>query len=234
MRNLSSVAGSLSNSSILTNKLHVFGCWFDSEHQLSVLEPNSGREIARVSRSDGAWMEAAVAAALRASHDWRLIDAEERLLVLYQLASEMKTHLADLALIAEAELGGQPSGHRDQILDAIQHLDCLSRVTSPSSAASSAVSPSVVAIDSITPFSDLVQHLGASVLRGSPLIAVTSRVCSISVLAIARLSTSCGFSPGLFQVLPGDIEELCSQTASHQCIGSVIFTPPPDEGACPQ
>jgi len=105
----------LAEPSLLKTEALLGGAWTGGDDRFPVIDPATGRELARVPNLDAAAAEAAIAAAAAAWPAWRERSAKERAAVLMRWYALVQQHAEDLARIMTAEQGKPLAEARGEI-----------------------------------------------------------------------------------------------------------------------
>ena len=127
----SAVAEKSASARVLPN--FIDGCWIPAQtaSHLDVTNPANGEVLARVPLSGAADVEAAVAAATVALHDWRGRAVGERTEFIFALREQFRRRIDDLAASITREGGKVLSDARAEVTRAIEVLEvaCASPMT---------------------------------------------------------------------------------------------------------
>lgn len=187
---------------------------------IDVLEPATGKSLARVARADASDVRCACAHAKRAQKAWAVLPYAERAAVFRKAAALLETHRATCAEWIVRETGGIPPKAMFEI-DSVLHLlhEAASMLTQPrglllpsregSTSIARRVPHGVVGVISPFNFPFLLTSRAALpalatgnavVLKPDPRTPVTGGVL------LALLLEAAGLPAGVFHMLPGDAE----------------------------
>ncbi|MCM8595311.1 aldehyde dehydrogenase family protein [Accumulibacter sp.] len=189
----------------------------------AVRDPRNGRVLRRTPLCGVDEAGAVIDSACQAVDHWQTVPRTERGQLLAALADALAGYDAHFAGLIDEESGKGEALATAEVADAVHLL----RDTSAESgrAAADAGHPHVVAVvsDDQTPLLGLLRHAVPALLAGATVIIKPSPKAPSAAFAFAELTAQCGFPPGVFNLLQGDlaaIEGLCADDR----LGELRFT----------
>ncbi|MEA2723519.1 MAG: alpha-ketoglutaric semialdehyde dehydrogenase [Gemmatimonadales bacterium] len=204
----------------------------------SKLSPGTGRALCSVARSRAADVEAAVAAARRASVAWAAATPVHRGDLLRDLAFAMRDHREDLAYLVHTETGKSLKDSRGETAAAIEMGFFVAgegrrfygRTTTsavPNKTAQTIRQPLGVAgliIAANTPIANVAWKVFPALLCGNAAVLKPSEDTPVTAWAFARLATTIGLPPGVLNVVHGYGEEAGGPLVESPDVDVVSFT----------
>ncbi|RWE19239.1 MAG: NAD-dependent succinate-semialdehyde dehydrogenase [Mesorhizobium sp.] len=231
-------SASLRRSDLWQTRAHVDGAWLSKSEKLSVVDPATGEELARVAACDLPDVDDAVCVARSAFMRWRDVLPSERGAHLRRWAAGMRENAEDLAVIVTCEQGKPLAEARGEIAYAASFLDWFAAEgeraygeTIPSHLAGSrlAVDMQPVGVTAaITPWNFpsamITRKAGAVLAAGCTMIVKPAPETPLSALALARLAEEAGLPAGVFQVITGEAPPLTKRLLENSDVRAFSFT----------
>lgn len=223
---------------LLECRSYIAGAWVCGEATAPVVDPATGRPVARVAQCDAGWIDRAVDAAAAAFESWRGTLALERGARLREWAALIRRHADDLAMLIVAEQGKPLKEARGEIAYGAGFLDWFAAegertygetipAHKPGSHLSVMLQPVGVAA-AITPWNFphamITRKAGAALAAGCPVIVKPAPETPLSALALARLAAEAGLPGGVFQVVIGDAAVLAARLMGDARVRALSFT----------
>ncbi|MDA8016260.1 MAG: CoA-acylating methylmalonate-semialdehyde dehydrogenase [Thermoanaerobaculia bacterium] len=202
---------------------------------LPVIEPATGRTLARVPLSNAEDLDRAVAAAALAQRDWAAQPLKDRVQVLYRLKHLAERDLDRLADVITKENGKTMDESRASVLRAIECIEFAASLPQVALGRVLEVSPGVECkttrtplgvVAGITPFNFPFMvplwMVPMAIGLGNAFVLKPSEQTPLSALELARLFAEAGLPAGIFSVVHGAqaiVEGICD----HPGIAAVGF-----------
>lgn len=214
------------------------GRWIMSGQRDVVVDPATGDEIAEVSRCNAADVTLAIEAAERSFANWRGLLPTKRGAILRALASLMRHHSEELAILVTSEQGKPLTEARHEIEYGAAFLEWFAAEgeraygeTIPGHRVGSLLHVRMQPIGvaaAITPWNFpvamITRKAGAALAAGCPIIVKPAPETPLSALAVARLAEEAGVPPGVFQILVGASIELSAPLLRDTRVRALSFT----------
>nr|XP_055066749.1 succinate-semialdehyde dehydrogenase, mitochondrial isoform X2 [Misgurnus anguillicaudatus] len=218
---------------LLRTEGFIDGRWVSAASTFPVLDPATGKEIARVSDCGTKEAQNAVNAAYKAFHTWKDHTAKERSILLRKWFDLITQHKEDLAKLITAECGKPMKESLGEIAYSAAFLEWFSEEARrvygdvvPSSAKDRKiviVKQPVGVASIITPWNFpsamITRKVGAALAVGCTVVVKPAEDTPLSALALAELSVEAGIPPGVINVVP------CSRKKTPG-VGEVLCTDP--------
>lgn len=205
---------------------------------LAVLNPATGREIARVTGAGPATVDAAAAAA-RAAFDegpWPRTPPFERGRVLQKISDAISARLEELAVIEALDAGKPIAAARREVAGAARvfayyagAMDKFPGDTLPVDRhlLSLTLREPLGVVAQVTPWNfpllAAAWKLAPALAAGCAAVLKPSPLTPLSTLVLAQIAGECGAPPGVVNVIPGD-GEAGARLVSHPQVDGVSFT----------
>ena len=210
------------------------GRWLPSHspERIPVINPANGRRIGDAPTGCSADVASAVDAAVTAFPSWRDQTVAARLALLKRLRGALSARASDLALLITREMGtpigfsrsaqlGLPLRTFDVVTAAMEALEDLRTPRSD------VHRDPVGVVAAITPWNFPLHQVAAKVVpalaAGCTLVLKPSELTPLDARAFAELVESCGFPPGVFNLVHGGAETGAA-LAAHPGVDMVTFT----------
>jgi len=212
--------GALAEPSLLKTEALLGGDWTGGDDRFPVIDPATGRELARVPNLDAAAAEAAIAAAAAAWPAWRERSAKERAAVLMRWYALVQQHAEDLARIMTAEQGKPLAEARGEIAYGASFLEWFAEeakrvygetipATDPGKRLLVLRQPIGVCA-AITPWNFpvamITRKVAPAIAAGCPVVIKPAEQTPLSALALAELAQRAGMPAGVLNVLTADAQ----------------------------
>lgn len=197
------------------------------ENGLTILEPSTGRELARVSLAGSEEVDAAVAAARKAQKGWAALSGHERALKLYALARSIQRN-ARLIAVIEALNNGKPIRETRDIdvpLAARHFYHHAGWAQLAESEFSDHLPVGVVGqiIPWNFPFLMLAWKIAPALAMGNCVVLKPAEATPLTALLFAELCQGAGIPAGVINILTGD-GSTGALIATHSGVDKVAFT----------
>ncbi|XP_029360395.1 succinate-semialdehyde dehydrogenase, mitochondrial [Echeneis naucrates] len=218
---------------LLRTQSYVDGRWLPAASVFPVLDPATGREIARVADCGPAEARRAVEAAYRAFSSWKQFTAKERSILLRKWFDLMTLHKEDLAKLITFESGKPMKESLGEITYSASFLEWFSEearrvygdiVPSPAKDRKIFLLKQPVGVASIItpwnfPSAMITRKVGAALAAGCTVVVKPAEDTPLSALALAELADQAGIPAGVFNVVP------CSKEKTPS-VGQILCTDP--------
>ena len=210
----------LAEPSLLKTEALLGGSWTGGDDRFPVIDPATGRELARVPNLAAAAAEAAIAAAAAAWPAWRERSAKERAAVLMRWYALVQQHAEDLARIMTAEQGKPLAEARGEIAYGASFLEWFAEeakrvygetipATDPGKRLLVLRQPIGVCA-AITPWNFpvamITRKVAPAIAAGCPVVIKPAEQTPLSALALAELAQRAGMPAGVLNVLTADAQ----------------------------
>jgi aldehyde dehydrogenase (NAD+) len=205
---------------------------------LDVSDPHDGSLIASVAEAKEADVDRAVAAARRASEEWRRTSAADRGRLLLRLADAIEANAAMLA-----ELESRDTGHplRDTLgLDVPRTAATFRYFGGMADKYQGSVVPvergfldyvvrePLGVVGQIVPWNFPVMFtswkMGPALAAGNTVVLKPSELTPMSALRVAELAAGVGFPPGVINIVPGYGASAGARLVAHPHVAKISFT----------
>nr|XP_046256891.1 succinate-semialdehyde dehydrogenase, mitochondrial [Scatophagus argus] len=218
---------------LLRTQGYVDGRWVSAASVFPVLDPATGKEIARVSDCGPAEAKQAVDAAYKAFSSWKQYTAKERSLLLRKWFDLLTLHKEDLAKLITFESGKPIRESLGEVAYSASFLEWFSEearrvygdiVPSPVKDRRILLLKQPVGVASIItpwnfPSAMITRKVGAALAAGCTVVVKPAEDTPLSALALAELAEQAGIPAGVLNVVP------CSREKTPS-VGQVLCTDP--------
>ncbi len=216
-------------------------CGADSGALFDVLDPASGRRLARVPDMGTAETRRAIAAAAAAWPDWRDRIARERAAVLRKWFELMRAHAEELAQLMTAEQGKPLAEARGEVAYAASFVELFAeeakRVYGDTIPATQAdkrlivIRQPVGVCAAITPWNFpaamITRKVAPALAAGCTVVVKPAEQTPLTALALAELALRAGFPPGVFNVVTGSAQSAATigaELSANPTVRKLSFT----------
>ena len=203
------------------------GDWYPAKTHLTSLDPSTGKKIAEVGHAGSTEIDAAVAAARRASTQWQQLGPDGRARCLYALARQVQKHARMLAVLETLDNGKPIRETRDIDIPLVarhfyHHAGWASLVDEEFSGT---IPLGVVGqvIPWNFPLLMLAWKVAPALAAGNTVVLKPAEYTSLSALYFARLSKDAGLPDGVLNIVTGN-GETGRALIAHPDINKVAFT----------
>ena len=204
---------------------------------LDVLDPSTGELLDRTARGTSTEIDAAVAAARRASHGWSHTPYAERSAVLLRIRDLLVRDAEELALLESQDTGKPLSQARADAAVAARYFEFYAHTMEAYFGASLPPNGDFIAYTRHLPFG-VTGHIipwnyplqigcrtiAPAIAVGNCAVVKPAEDAPLSVLRLARLAMEAGLPPGVLNVVPGLGAEAGDALARHPGIDHLSFT----------
>lgn len=223
----------------LPKQLYINGEWTDSVNQetVSVVNPATNRQIAKVSYGSSEDAKKSIAAAKKAFEVWSSYDVQKRSMLFYQLADKVDEHIDELSLILTMEQGKPLAQSKGEISAGSETLRWyaaeLKRIngeilTSPDAHVFLVKKVPLGIVGAITPwnfpFSMVVRKIAPALAAGNTVILKPSPETPLIAIALTCLIDEVGFPEGVFNLITGDAESIGKALTESNDVRKIAFT----------
>jgi aminomuconate-semialdehyde/2-hydroxymuconate-6-semialdehyde dehydrogenase len=208
-----------------------------NDRWLEVFEPATGAAYARCPASDGADVEAAVAAARQAFPGWAALPASQRARWMEKLASALESRLEDFAQ-AESRDGGKPLAlaREVEIPRAISNLRFFAAAATQFSSESHqgeaglniTLRQPLGVVGCISPWNLplylFTWKLAPALAAGNCVVAKPSEVTPVTAWMLGELAREIGFPAGVLNIVQGYGHEAGQALVEHPGVKAISFT----------
>ncbi len=228
----------LKDPTLLESRALIGGEWVSAAQTITVRNPATGMELARVPSLDAAATRRAIDAASAALPGWRKKTAKERAAVLRKWHELMLANQDDLAAIMTAEQGKPLSESRGEIAYAASFFEWFGEeakrvygdvIPSPWGDKRMLVTKEPVGVcAAITPWNFpaamLARKVGAALAAGCTMVAKPAEQTPLSAFAMALLGQRAGLPAGVLNVVTGDARAIGGELTSNPTVRKITFT----------
>ncbi|XP_041961700.1 succinate-semialdehyde dehydrogenase, mitochondrial isoform X1 [Alosa sapidissima] len=221
------------SAGLLRTQGYIDGRWVSAPSTFPVLDPATGKELAKVADCGPREAQDAVNAAYKAFHSWKRQTAKERSVLLRKWFDLLNQHKEDLAKIITAECGKPMKESLGEIAYSASFLEWFSeeaRRTYGDFVPSAAKDRKILLLKQpvgvaaiITPWNFpsamITRKVGAALAAGCTVVVKPAEDTPLSALALAELAEQAGIPAGVFNVVP------CSREKTPS-VGELICTDP--------
>ncbi len=228
----------LNNPALFTEQAFIAGQWRDTPTKITVYNPATGKELARVCATSAKDATEAINEAAIAQKKWRNVPAIEKELILNKMSDLLLKNKDDLAKIMTLEQGKPLAEAVGEIAYSASYLKWFAaearRVYGDTIPAASndrrlLVSKEPIGVvAAITPWNFpsamLARKLAPAIAAGCAIVFKPSELTPFSALALAKIAEQAGLPAGLLSVLVGDAKEIGAVFMSNDLVKKVTFT----------
>jgi len=228
----------LKRPDLLREAGYVAGRWVEAPETIAVVNPASGRLIARVPNLGREAAERAVAAAAEAQPAWAGQSAKARAQVLRRWFDLMMTHQEDLARLMTAEQGKPLAEARGEIAYAAAFLEWFGEEAKraygdviPGHQADRRIltlKQPVGVVGAVTPWNFpaamITRKVGPALAAGCTVVLKPSELTPLSALALAVLAEEAGVPPGVFNIVTGEAPPIGEVLTTDPRVAKFTFT----------
>lgn len=234
------VFGHLQDTSLLRTQCYVGGQWIDASDggTLEVLDPATGRCIARVPRCGANETRAAVAAAAAQFEPWAARPAKERSTIMrrwYDLVVGAREDITQLMTLESGKPLAESRGEFDTGVASIEWFaeeakrTCGDVLESPDRHRRFMVMKHPVGVvAAITPwnfpFSMITRKVSPALAAGCTVVLKPSEMTPLTAFALAELAERAGVPPGVLNVLSGDAKAIGDVMVKSDLVRKIGFT----------
>ncbi|MEO5589954.1 MAG: NAD-dependent succinate-semialdehyde dehydrogenase [Gemmatimonadaceae bacterium] len=218
--------------------LYLNGKWHDSGESLSVVDPATNREFARVATIDGPGVRTAIDRAEEAWPAWRRLSGKERGVFLNLMGDHFEREAEQVALTITRENGKPLAQSRGEVAQSVDHLRWYAE---EARRAYGRVVPAQVdgkrhviirqpvgVVGAISPWNFplvlAMRKVAPALAAGCPVVLKPASATPLSALHIARAADAAGIPPGVFQVVVGNARAVAAEMFSHPACRKISFT----------
>jgi len=219
------------------SRFYIDGRWVEPVHpgdEISVVDPATEEEVARVAAASAADVESAVQAAHRAFDAYAQTSREERLDLLTALREAYKKRIPQLAEAMMTEVG-IPRGlaGRGQVLAGARHLkeaiDALRDYRFEEDWGTTRVRREPVGVCALLapwnwPMNQVTCKVGPALAAGCTMVLKPSQLSPLSALVFAEAVDEAGYPAGVFNMVNGAGAALGDTFATHPLIDMISLT----------
>ncbi|MFM9850677.1 MAG: NAD-dependent succinate-semialdehyde dehydrogenase [Hyphomicrobiaceae bacterium] len=222
---------------LLKRQCYVDGQWV-GEPVLSVTNPATGAEVAKVPLTDTNGTKAAVAAAERALGPWSKMLAKERSNILRRWYNLMIEHADELALLMTQEQGKPVPEAKGEVMYAASFIEFFAEEakringetvpTFKSDARVVCIRQPVGVVAAITPWNFpaamITRKVGPALAVGCTVVCKPASETPLTALALAELGERAGIPKGVFNVITGRASVIGAELTSNPAVRMLTFT----------
>uniref|UniRef100_A0A061QXJ1 Succinate-semialdehyde dehydrogenase, mitochondrial n=1 Tax=Tetraselmis sp. GSL018 TaxID=582737 RepID=A0A061QXJ1_9CHLO len=233
-----SLEARVTDKGLLRTGTYINGRWTATDQEFEVLNPATGKSLARVSSSGSQETSQAVSAASEAFKAWSNLTGAQRGLFLNRWAEELVRAKDDVASIMTAECGKilpESKAEFDSGVGSVRwfaaeagrvHGDVMPTV-SGSKRFITARQPVGVAA-AITPFnfpmSMITRKVAPALAAGCTVVLKPAEATPLTALALAELAHRAGIPPGVINVVTGDANAIGNTLLASEAVRKIGFT----------
>ncbi|WP_038369279.1 NAD-dependent succinate-semialdehyde dehydrogenase [Brackiella oedipodis] len=230
----------LKDGNLLKQQVYINGTWRDakSAETISVVNPATGQEIAKVPALSAAEAEEAVSAAQDALKAWQQKSAKERSQILRQWFDLIMQHQEDLGLLLTLEQGKPLAEAKGEIAYGASYIEWYAEeakriygdiIPGPDSKTHILVKKQAIGVcAAITPWNFpnamITRKAAPALAAGCTFIIRPASQTPLSALALAELAHRAGIPAGVFNVITGSSSELGQVLTEDDRIKKFSFT----------
>ncbi len=222
---------------LLKRQCYVDGQWI-GEPALSVTNPATGAEVAKVPLIDAKGTKAAVSAAERALVPWSKMLAKERSNILRRWYNLMIEHAGELALLMTQEQGKPVAEAKGEVMYAASFIEFFAEEakringetvpTFKSDARVVCIRQPVGVVAAITPWNFpaamITRKVGPALAVGCTVVCKPASETPLTALALAELGERAGIPKGVFNVITGRASVIGAELTSNPVVRMLTFT----------
>lgn len=232
--------GRLTDPSLLRQQAYLGGRWTDAEsgNTIVVTDPATGLVIGTVPNMGAAETRYAIDAAEQARHDWAMLAAKDRAIVLRRWFDLIITNLPDLAAIMTAEQGKPLAESQGEIRYAASFVEWFSEEAKraygdliPAPRAQSRImvlKQPIGVVAAITPWNFpsamITRKCAPAFAAGCSVVVKPSEFTPFSALALAELAERAGIPKGVFNIVTGEATTIGGEMTSNPIVRKISFT----------
>ncbi|HEY0218513.1 MAG TPA: NAD-dependent succinate-semialdehyde dehydrogenase [Afipia sp.] len=220
-------------------QLYINGQWQDgSEKRLSVLNPATGEAIGTLAHAGRKDLDAALAAAERAFHEWKRVSPYERSQIMRRAAALLRERKDDIAVLMTMEQGKPLAESRIEALAAADVVEWFAeesrraygRIVPPRAAnvTQLVVKEPVGPVAAFTPWNfpinQAVRKVSAALAAGCSVILKGPEETPASCAALVQAYADAGVPAGVVNLVFGVPAEISSYLIAHPVIKKISFT----------
>jgi acyl-CoA reductase-like NAD-dependent aldehyde dehydrogenase len=217
----------------MTYKLLIDGRLVDGARTIDVIDPALGEPFATCACADEAQLDAAVAAAKRAFPEWSRRPADERAMLVRELASRCEAKIDDLARLMTREQGKPLPQSVGEIAAGIHSMRYLADLDLTPVVIRDDANERIIehrtplgVVAAITPwnfpFGTLALKIPSALLAGNTVVAKPAATTPLVALALAELAADL-LPPGVLNVIV-DANDLGGRLTRHPDVAKIAFT----------
>ncbi len=204
---------------------------------IDVIDPTTAEVVGTVPRGDGADIDRAVAAAVRAADDWRRLPPSRRFKVLGSISQSMRAGSDELATLEALDTGKPLKQALAEVESSAKYFDYAAGAVDKVTGTTLPVGPGVVDFTLREPWGVSAQivpwnyplvlatrGVAPALAMGNTVVLKPAEDASLSCLHLARLALEAGLPPGVLNVVTGYGAEAGAALASHPDIDHLTFT----------
>ncbi len=230
----------LTDKRLLRTQAYIDGNWVDADSgkRLDVLDPATGKVIAKIAKCGTEETRRAIKAAEAAQDSWRATPVKERAALLRRWFELMMNAQEDLAHILTAEQGKPLAESRGEIAYGASYIEwfaeegkriCGDTIQPPSSDKRIVVIKQAVGVVAcITPWNFpnamLTRKIAPALAAGCTVVCKPANETPLSAFAIAELSDRAGIPPGVINMVAGVTREIGAELTSNPIVRKLTFT----------
>jgi acyl-CoA reductase-like NAD-dependent aldehyde dehydrogenase len=220
------------------------GEWIDTDESYKIINPANEELVATVAKGSIEHADLAVASAKRAfeSGVWSRATPDERSKVMIAIAERLATDLEELLALETMANGatvrqaagfhvGLASTHFMYFAELAATYD-FERVapttTYPTLSINKVRREPIGVCVGIVPWNFPlvlgIWKIAPALAAGNSIVVKPEEQTPLSLIHLARIALECGVPPGVFNIVPGDGEDVGARLASHPDVGKVAFT----------
>lgn len=226
-------------STYRTYRAYIDGAFVEPAGELiDVINPATGRLIARIPESDAAQVDQAVAAARAAQNGWERLPAIERAGFLRKIAAKLREHrteLADIIVQEQGKVRGLAQVEADFTADYLDYMAEWARriegevLTSdrPNETMLLLRKPIGVVAGILPwnfPFFLIARKLAPALVTGNTIVIKPSEETPVNAFIFAELAAECGLPKGVFNLIGGRGRTTGETLAAHPGVDLITFT----------
>ena len=220
--------------------LYIDGAWVDAAggHTFEVIDPATGRAVARVARGGAADAERAVKVAKAAAASWQAMPLRERAAALWRMAEIMVRDVEELALLETLDSGGALWYSRVTVNDvAAKRFEYFAGLVDKIEGQQIPVSPNhhtytlrepLGVTAHIIPWNGPLWEASRSVppalAAGNAVILKPAQEALLGAIKLGEIAKEAGLPDGLVNVVPGPGSEVGEALLEHADVRGIPFT----------
>jgi succinate-semialdehyde dehydrogenase/glutarate-semialdehyde dehydrogenase len=229
---------------IKTYPLYLNGRWIAGGKPLTIIDPATSREIARMATVDRAGVAQALGDAAAALPGWKKLPGRDRGALLNRLADALEERRDAMARTITLENGKPLAQSRGEVAMAADHLRWFAgeagraygRIV-PNQVVGKrhlVVRTPVGVVAAIAPWNFplvlAVRKVAPALAAGCPVILKPASATPLSAVMFAEVAHEIGLPPGVFQLVAGPAEEIAAELLENPACRKISFTGSTDVG----
>lgn len=231
----------LKDPSLLKKQLFINGEWVDGDSgdTLSIINPATGEEICQLASGGKSETRYAIKCAENAMHNWQLLKAKDRALLLNKWFKLINENIDDLAAILTAEQGKPLAEAKGEILYGASYIEWFAEEakriygdiipTTNSTQRLLTIKQPIGVVAAITPWNFpnamITRKAAPALAAGCSIVIKPADSTPLSALALAALAERAGIPKGVISIVVGvNSKEIGKEFTDNAIVKKLSFT----------